>query len=161
MIYVKNLLLCFGQAIFHSKSTVMNVQKLIIGGIIGGIVFFLLGWLIYGILLMDFMTQHSRSNPEAFRSETEMVWWAMIGGNLMLGMLYSYVIHRIGSKGWSAGAMTGGTVGFLMSLAYDLMMYAQLDLFGKTALAADVAAAVVIGAITGAVLGWWNGRGEK
>jgi hypothetical protein len=138
----------------------MNVQKIIIGGIIGGIVLFFLGWLVYGMLLMDFMAKNSRSNPEAFRSETEMVWWAMIGGNLVMGMFYSYVIHRIGTKTMSAGAITGATVAFLMSLGYNLMLYAQLDLWGKTAMAADVAASVVMGAIVGAVIGWWNGRGS-
>ena len=36
----------------------MNLKKLLLGGIAGGIVFFLLGWLIYGKLLMGFMTAH-------------------------------------------------------------------------------------------------------
>jgi hypothetical protein len=32
----------------------MNVKNFIIGGIVGGIVNFLLGWIIYGMLLKDF-----------------------------------------------------------------------------------------------------------
>lgn len=138
----------------------MNVQKVIIGGIIGGIVLFLLGWIIYGMLLMDFMMQHSRTKTGVFRSETEMVWWALIGGNLIMGLFYSYVLNRAGEKTLAGGAITGGTVALLMTLAYDLMLYAQLDLWGKTAMAADFAASVVIGAIVGAVIGWWNGRGS-
>ena len=33
----------------------MNYKKIIIGGIAGGIAYFFLGWLVYGILLANFM----------------------------------------------------------------------------------------------------------
>jgi len=33
----------------------MNTRKFLIAGISGGIVYFLLGWLIYGMLLNDYM----------------------------------------------------------------------------------------------------------
>jgi hypothetical protein len=33
----------------------MNTNKFLIGGIIGGIAYFLIGWLVWGMLLMNFM----------------------------------------------------------------------------------------------------------
>ena len=58
----------------------MKITKIVIGGIVGGISFFFLGWLIYGVLLMDFMSEFS--NTTFNRPEEEMVWWAMILSNM-------------------------------------------------------------------------------
>ncbi len=41
------------------------------GGIVGGILFFLLGWLIYGMLLMDFMNNHTGAAGNVSRSEPD------------------------------------------------------------------------------------------
>lgn len=137
----------------------MNTSKFIVGGIIGGVLYFLLGWLIYGILLMDFMTQHATSAAAGvMRPETEWPWWAMILGNMGLGFLTSYVITKANVTGAGAGATTGAVVMFLVSLSYDFIIYAQMNLYDITSAAVDIVSSAVIGAIVGAVVGWWNGR---
>ena len=137
----------------------MNTSKFIIGGVIGGVLFFLLGWLIYGMLLMDFMAQHmSSAASSVMRPEAEWVWWAMILGNMGLGFLTSYVITKSNVATVSAGATTGAMVGFLVSLSYDFIIYAQMNLFDITSAVVDIITSAVIFAIVGAVLGWYNGR---
>jgi hypothetical protein len=137
----------------------MNTGKFVIGGIIGGVAYFLLGWLIYGILLMDFMTQHATAAAAGvMRPEAEWPWWAMLLGNIGLGFLTSYVISKANVTGVAAGATTGAVVMFLFSFSINLMMYAQMNLTDFTAIAVDIVASTVIGAIVGAVVGWWNGR---
>jgi len=137
----------------------MNTGKFISGGLIGGFVYFLLGWLIYGILLMDFMTQHTSSAAAAImRPQAEWPWWAMITGNFGLGFLLSYVFSKSGTSSVSAGALSGAIVMFLFSFSIDLMMYAQMNISDLTAVCVDMLASAVIGAIAGAVLGWWYGR---
>ena len=136
----------------------MNSKKFLIGGLAGGVVFFLLGWLLYGMLLMDFMMQHSNSASGAFRSETEMIWWAMVVGNLSLGFLLSYVLNKANVAGAMAGATTGAVVMLLMSVAIDCIMYAQLNLWDTTGMAVDILVSTAMGAIVGAVIGWLNGR---
>lgn len=137
----------------------MNTSKFVIGGVIGGVVFFLLGWLIYGMLLMDFMTQHmSSAAASVMRPEAEWPWWAMIIGNIGLGFLLSYVISKSNAAGVSAGAVTGAVVMFLVSFSIDFMMYAQMNLTDLTGVFVDIITSAVIGAIVGAVVGWWNGR---
>ena len=32
----------------------MNIKKMLVAGTVGGVLFFLLGWLVYGILLKDY-----------------------------------------------------------------------------------------------------------
>lgn len=138
----------------------MNTTKMLISGIAGGVAAFLAGWLIYGILLTDFMAQHTSAN--SMRAETEMVWWAMIAGNLLYGLLFSYIFNRWSSVNTFSGGLTGGAViGALIGAAIDLTMYAQLNIFALNAVWVDIAASLVLGAVTGAVVGWVNGMGKK
>lgn len=137
----------------------MDTKKFLVGGIIGGVANFLLGWLVWGILLMSFMQKHS--NPTSaviFRSESEMIWWTLIAGNLALGFLVCYILLRSGVRSAASGASTGAMVGLLMAAAMDCIMYSQMKIYGLTAIAVDIIAATVVTAIVGAVVGWYLGR---
>ena len=70
----------------------MKSNKILIGGLIGGVTSFLLGWIIYGVILKDAMV-----SPIAglMKPETDMIWWAMIGSCLAQGFLVSYVFGFI------------------------------------------------------------------
>jgi hypothetical protein len=136
----------------------MNTKKFLIGGITGGVAFFLLGWLVYGILLMDFMTSHSNSTAGVFRPMADMIWWAMIVGNLAMGLLLSYVLSKAGITSLSAGFTTGAVVGLFWAVAVDCMMYAQVNLYDTTAMAADIAASIVVTGIVGGIIGWVNSK---
>ncbi|MBL7843133.1 MAG: hypothetical protein JNK44_04650 [Cyclobacteriaceae bacterium] len=52
----------------------MDAKKRILATLAGFVVFFLLGWLFYGILLMDFNAANSGTASGVMREETEMVW---------------------------------------------------------------------------------------
>lgn len=138
----------------------MDLKKLFVGGIIGGIANFFLGWLIWGILLMKFMRDHS--NPTAsviFRTEADMVWWSLIVGNIALGFLVTYVLMKSSVKTAGTGAATGFVLGLLIAGAVNGIQYAQMKVYGITALAVDVLAAAVVSCVAGAVVGWFLGRG--
>lgn len=139
----------------------MDFKKFLLGGIIGGVVNFLLGWLVYGILLMDTMHKHSTHMPGVFRTEDNMIWWSLVLGNFALGFMITYVLMKGNIKTVSGGATTGFVVGFLTSLGLDCIMYAQLNIFGRAMIGIDVAASALITAVVGAVVGWYLGRGEK
>ena len=70
----------------------MDIKKWVIGGITGGILYFLLGWLIYGMLLMDFMNNHSGSAGNVSRTEPDMLYLAI--GNLAMGFMLAYVFVK-------------------------------------------------------------------
>ena len=131
----------------------MNMKKLIAGGIAGGVAFFFLGWVAYGMLLMDFMTAHSRRSA-AFRSEDEMIFWAMILGNLAYGFLVSLIINRTPNASVAQGASTGFITGLLYAAAVNFTTYAQIDLFGKKVMAADILTMAILTAVIGAVIAW-------
>ena len=138
----------------------MNTNKFLVGGIIGGVTNFFLGWLIYGMLLMNFMQSHSNNASGVFRTEETMIWWALIIGNLAFGFLLSYILNKSNVNSAMAGATVGAVVGFLMSLAIDFSIYAQINLWDTTAMAVDIIASTVMSAIAGAAIGWYLGRGK-
>jgi hypothetical protein len=137
----------------------MNSQKFIVGGIVGGIVFFLLGWLIYGMLLKDFMANNLSTS---MRADADTIWWALILGQIAGGFLLAYVIGKAGATSAGAGAGVGFIVGLLVCLSYDLTMYGvSTTIVSLKGLAADVAVSAVMGAIVGGVVGWVMGMSKK
>lgn len=139
----------------------MNTNKFLIGGIIGGIAYFLLGWLVWGILLMDFMQQNLGSATGVMKSEEEMEWLHLIIGNLFSGLAVSYVLNKSSVSGVSAGAIVGGTLSLLISTGFDFTMLGTANIFNLTASLVDIAASTVVGAIVGALVGWYLGMGKK
>lgn len=134
----------------------MNIKKLAIGGIVGGIIFFFLGWLIYGMLLVDFM----KSNPgivSGYEKEMpDMLYLAI--GNLASGLLLAYVFIRANVTTLMGGLIMATIMGLLMSVSFDCMMYGTTNLLSKKAIMADVLAATAMFAITGAVVGLLLGK---
>ena len=137
----------------------MDIKKLLMGGIAGGVLFFLLGWLIYGMLLMNFMNTHPGTAGNIARAEPDFLY--LIIGNLAMGFLMAYIFIKAGINSLSRGLITGGVIGLLMGVGYDCMMYATTTVISKTAMAADVAASTVMSAIVGAVVGAIMGMGKK
>ena len=80
----------------------MNLQKTIVGGIVGGILYFFLGYLVYGLLLKSFFEKNGMAVDM-----DKMVWWAMIVGNLAGGFLLAYILGKANASSASAGAGIG------------------------------------------------------
>jgi uncharacterized membrane protein len=134
----------------------MNIKKFIIGGIVAGILFFFLGWLIYGIALMDFMKSHPGTMSGFDKAAPDMLWLAI--GNLLSGFLMAYIFSRANVNSLTNGLITGAIVGLLMAASYDCMNYGLTNLLSKRMMLADVLAATVLSGITGAITGWVMGK---
>ena len=139
----------------------MNTNKFLVGGIIGGIGYFLLGWLVWGMLLKDFMANNVGSATGVMRADDQVVWWSLIIGNLFSGFALSYVLNKAGAISAGLGAATGAIVGLLISAGFDFTMYGVSNLMNTTGALVDIAASTVVGAIVGAVIGWYLGMGKK
>ena len=125
-------------------------MKILRGTIFGGIAFFILGWVVYGMLLMDFMT--ANSNTCANRPDADMIWWAMILSNLVLGLFVTLVLKWSGAKSITDGIKTGALFGLLMGLTFDLMTYSMTTMFNMTAMIVDILVVTVLIAIVGLVI---------
>lgn len=132
--------------------------KFLVGALIGAIVFFFSGWLVYGIMLAD--TMASFTNTACARPMEEMNMGLMVAGNLGFGLLYAYILSGNAKfASLSGGAVGGAIVGLLMSFSYDNMIYAQSTMMTSyTGIIYDVVSWTVLSTLAGAAIGWWLGR---
>lgn len=136
----------------------MNTQKFLISTLIGGVVLFLLGYLFYAALLASFFETHS-SGGNYMKNPPDFLF--IILGNLADGALLAYIFLKwAGIKTPATGAQAGATIGLLMALAWDLLMYGTANLMDITGTLADVIVVTIMMAIAGAAVGWYLGRGK-
>lgn len=137
----------------------MNIKKLLLGGIAGGVAFFLLGWLIFGMLLMDFMSNNPGTAGNVHREEPEFLYLAV--GNLLFGLMFAYIFIKGNIQSFGSGLISGGIIGALMSAGFNCIMYGTSTITSKTAMAADVGGMTLMCALAGAVIGMVLGMGSN
>ncbi|HJW29796.1 MAG TPA: hypothetical protein VJ508_11220 [Saprospiraceae bacterium] len=134
----------------------MNTKSLV-AGLIGGVAFFLLGWLIFGMALANMMASHS--NMSCMKPMADMSMPLMVVANLLWGITFGYIFGKAGIAGFSAGATQGAIIAVLIGLTMDLFLYTTTNLYPDFTVAGiDIVANAVVGAIGGGVIGWWLGR---
>ncbi|PSR13568.1 MAG: hypothetical protein DA408_08880 [Bacteroidetes bacterium] len=135
----------------------MNSNKILIGGLLGGVTAFLLGFLIWGLALDGFMKAHSMA-PAGLAKE-EPLMWSVALGSLAIGFLFSLIYGRwAGIKTIQTGATAGAVIGGLIGANSDFLAYGMYNMIDMTMVIVDIVAYVIYGALIGAVVGWWMGR---
>ncbi len=135
-------------------------NKVLIGGLIGGVTFFLLGWLIYGFLLLDYMKENS--NQSIAKPMNEFLWWSLILSNLIWGYFLALILSWTNTSSMSSGMQKGAVIGLLIATALDFGFYAMSTMYSSvTPILVDMAANTIMYAIGGAVIGWYMGMGKK
>ena len=129
----------------------MNVKNFIVGGIVGGIVDFLTGWLVWGILLKDSFPPPEGSGPE------NMTFIFL--GCISFGFLISYVF----SQGevistCMAGIKMAIGIAFFMSLCNNFFMNMYKETIDFKMMGIDVVASLVIATVVGAAVAVVNGK---
>jgi len=136
----------------------MKTNKILVGGIVGGVVLFLVNWLVWGILLKDYMT----ANYNQCFMNKEMIWWALIVCNLVAGILFSTVFTWADTSGILQGAKQAAIIGFLFSAFIDLQFYSMSSMYnGLGVVGLDILLSSVVFAIGGAAVAWSMGLIKK
>lgn len=126
----------------------MNVKKLLVSGIAAGIAYFFLGFLFYGVL---FVNETVSSVAGVNRQMDQMVWWSLILGSLLYGILAAFVIGKANITSIMSGITTCAVLGFLVSASYNFTIYANTNLITPKIITYDIAISTVMVALTGAV----------
>lgn len=128
----------------------MNMRVLR-GTVFGGIAFFFLGWLVWGMLLTSVM--ETMYNPALNRPENEMIWWAMIASNLVLALLVTLAMKWAGAISIADGLKIGAIVGALYALSIDLGMYSMTTMINDlTGIIIDTLSYALVTAVVGLVI---------
>lgn len=126
-------------------------MRILRGTLFGGIAYFLIGWLVWGILLMDFMS--AGMNQCAARSSGEMVWWAIILSNFAGALLLTLLLDRSKAEKLANGLATGALFGFLFSLTVDLSSFSMTTMFSYSwVMLVDILASTVVYALVGMII---------
>jgi hypothetical protein len=135
-------------------------NRVLVGGLIGGVCFFLLGYLIYGMALAS--TMEANMLPNLNRPMEEFQWAFLILSNLAFGFMVAYVLDKANATGFASGATVAAIVGFLMGLGYNGALYGTTTYWNSpTGLFIDTIMVTLIGAIVGGIIGWYYSRNRK
>ena len=131
-------------------------SKVLVGGILGGIGFFLLGYLLYGLLMKDAMAGCTSCQ----RPMEELNFPLLFVGNLFVAFAIAYAFSKMtGVSSFTSGAMTGGTLGLLMAIGYGSIGYATSTTFtSMTCVIYQVVIELIMWSVVGGIIGWWMGR---
>jgi hypothetical protein len=131
--------------------------KTIIAAIAGAITTFLLGWLIYGILLMDFMETHTIKYEGLMINPPRL--GVLFASHLIFSLMLAYVFNTwANARTFSSGFTNGLIISGLITLSIDLGYYAFMNLMDTTGLAVDVIVSTLIWSIAGGVIGLVLGK---
>jgi hypothetical protein len=137
----------------------MDAKKRIMATLAGFVVFFFMGFLLYGMLLMDFFMANAGSATGVYREDAEMVWWALALGNLLQSYLLVYIFSKwTNITTFASGLQAGAMIGLILGLGYDLTMYGTSNISNLTATLVDPLVVAVMMGATGGVIGIVLGR---
>jgi hypothetical protein len=128
----------------------MKTKNFLGSGIAGGVANFFLGWLFYGIIFKDVF-------PQPDESPNTMLLIAL--GSLTFGLFIAYIFTKWAQISTiSSGAKAGAVIGFFISLSMNLFNLAMNSDANMQMLLTDLGISIVMTGITGAVIGYVNGK---
>ncbi|HEY0047298.1 MAG TPA: hypothetical protein VGB44_11360 [Flavobacterium sp.] len=125
----------------------MKTTNFLASGFAGGLIYFLLGWLFYGIIFKEQFPEDGDGN---------MVFIFL--GCMSFGFLIAYVNSRWANLVTAiAGAKAGAAIGLFVGLLANFFMRAQTPEVDYQNFILDLVITIIMAAITGAVIALVNG----
>jgi hypothetical protein len=128
----------------------MDTKRFVVGTVVGGVVLFALGYVIFELLFGSFMAANSNALPGLDREQPQ--FWAVGVSCLAYAALICYAMGRRGAVSVVAGATVGAIVGLLLWATADFMMFAFQNAATLTVTLVDPLLAIVHAGIAGAVI---------
>ena len=128
----------------------MNIKNFLIAGIVGGIVDFLLGWVLYGMLFRD-----------QFPGEMPNMLFIFLGC-MTFGFFVSYIFTLWAAiTNFTEGMKAGAIIGLFTALMSNFFMRSNSMEVDYKNMLLDIVISIVMGAIVGASVAYINGKLTK
>lgn len=126
--------------------------RVIAASVAGGVVFFVLGFLIYGLALAEYMKASTVQYPGMMKDPPNFI--ALGLANLLWGALLAVIFERWAKiRTFAEGAFAGAVIMFLTAAAIDMQFKAFMVLIiGYMPVIVDVIVVTVMGAVGGGVV---------
>ena len=135
-------------------------KKFIIATITGAIVFFLLGWLIHGMMLMDYYSNNSTTYEGLIRNPPLLI--GLFLGGLCWAALLAYIFTRFANVNtFSRGFTIALIIGLLATASHNLFIYSSMYLYKASLMAVDIVVNALMHGIIGGVMGWAIGMTDR
>ena len=138
----------------------MDTKRFVIGTLAGGIVMYLVGYLIWGLLLADFFAANAGSATGVAR-ETNLIWAVVLGTFSLAALVTLAVGSQAGPSTILGGFKIGAIVGFLVWFGVDFIRYGLMNVSNLTATMVDPLLEIVRTGIGGAIIAAVLGRFAK
>ncbi len=130
------------------------MTRVLVASLAGAVVMFGLGFLIYGLLLMEFMK--ANMVPEAaklMKDSPNLV--LLFVSNFAFAWLYAFIFERWASiKTFASGLMAGALIALPIAIGIDLNLFSTINIMQSVKpLIVDILAVTVMSAIVGGVIG--------
>lgn len=136
--------------------------KTIIAALVGAIASFLLGWVVYGMLLMEYYKTGTIQYEGLMLPDSEFKLWAIFVSNLASSFLFAWAFTKMNIRSFAGGAQAGAIINLLFGISMDMMFYSMMNWYANTTvIVVDVLIGTAFGAIIGGIIGMMLGRGEK
>ena len=137
----------------------MGNNKILISGLVGGIVSFLVGFIIWGLALEGFAANNMGSASGVTKEEMGDMW-AVVLGALASGFLVAFIFGRWANiKTVQTGAKAGAIIGLLLGININFIMFGTTHITTLPLAIVDALAYGLLYTAIGATVGWMLGRG--
>jgi LytS/YehU family sensor histidine kinase len=134
--------------------------RLILATITGAVLSFLLGWLLYGILLMDFFGANMIMYDGLIKEMPNLLFVFIAG--LASWFMISFIFQRwAGFTTFLQGLGGGAFIGFFIGVSIDLSLYSMFNLYNGAYIAMDIAVSTIMTALIAGVVAAILGSGKK
>lgn len=130
------------------------VTRLLAATVAGGIAFFILGFVIYGLIL-DPMVMKPNMIEYAGMSKDPPMWIPLVLANMVSAFLLAFIFDRWANiRTFSGGLKGGAIVWFLISLSYQLLFMAFMNMSKNyIPFVSDIVGSFLMGGLGGGVIG--------
>lgn len=132
----------------------------LISGLVGGIVFFLLGGLFYAYLFSEFFSSHIPEGMEIVYKEPDLAY--IFAADILLGLFLGFVFDKWANiRSFSKGATLGFILVLAFSIHFNLIFSGTTNMVDLATGCADICISAVMGAIGGGIIGLILGKLNK
>lgn len=129
----------------------MDIRRLVTGTLVGGIVLYVLGYLIFDLAFGNFYAANAGSATGVAR-DPQLVWAVALGSLSYAALVTLAIGSRVGSSNIGAGVTIGAVVGFLLWFTVDFILYGVTNVANLTRTIVDPLLELLRGGIAGAAI---------
>ena len=135
----------------------MDIKRLVTGTVVGGIILYALGYLIFDLAFGEFYAANTGSATGVER-DPQLVWAVALGSLSYAALVTLGIGSRSSSANVGAGVKVGAVVGLLLWFTADFILYGITNVVNLTRTVVDPLLELVRGGIAGGVIAVVLGR---